>query len=115
MQPPPGFTRKRWTRFADTCAALLAEHGGELHRYGWTAAEIFGLDPEEPAECGASAGLALFLASGEGASVTGVHRGEIIYVAPSGECSRFPRECPGRDGVVAWEMAQPPRSAGEKA
>jgi hypothetical protein len=47
-RPPAGIEPRRWEKLLDDAAWLLAEHGENAARFGWDAADLFGLWPGKP-------------------------------------------------------------------
>lgn len=43
--PPHGFTPERWRQLLDDARWLADRHGGNAAALGWTASDLFGLDP----------------------------------------------------------------------
>ncbi len=48
MPPLDGFSFPQWRRVQQGCATLLASHGKEMRRLGWTAEDGFGVHPDVP-------------------------------------------------------------------
>ncbi len=69
---PPAIPPRRWAVLAATCDRLLRDHGAELHRAGWDATDLWGLDAIAPAARPDGWGVAWLL---------GDH-GDVLDVAP---------------------------------
>jgi hypothetical protein len=46
--PPADVPRERWHQFVDDAGRFLDRWSGEAERLGWTAGDLFGLDPVKP-------------------------------------------------------------------
>jgi len=100
MDPPPGFSVKRWTRTCLDAAGLLDTHGTELRALGWTATDIFGLHATAPGPAVGCYGLAMLL---DGGTITELTAERARFIRPGGAVLQM-RRGTGRAAVPAWEL-----------
>ena len=100
MPPPIGLPPERWRRVQQDAARLLAEHGDELHRAGWSAADVFGVYPASPGVAVRCAGLAVVLGGARLIEVTAEHA---VLVRPSGARLTYVRR-PAPEAVPLWDL-----------
>jgi hypothetical protein len=70
MSPPGGTNRHEWQAALDGAGRFLDQWAGKAHALGWTASELFGLNPDAPLGRLDQRGAAYFLARREVVAVT---------------------------------------------
>jgi hypothetical protein len=100
MEAPSGFQEARWRRLQIDCAWVLDNYHDRLEELGWSAVEVFGIDPVHSYPRLDCYGLAISLNGGRIISVTAT--GARIK-RPSGSVVSFQRR--RRQGAVpVWNL-----------
>lgn len=100
--PPDGVPAARWCRFLDDTRRIHEQ--GWLARaaaLGWSAVDVFGLDPAQPCERVDQAGLAWLIDGGQLAALA-ADRAAIRL--PTGSIQTYYRNA-HQQGVPAWQLA----------
>jgi len=110
MPAPATVDPARWVILSATAVRLLRDHGAELHRVGWDALDLFGLNRHAPATYPPGWGLSWLLGrQGEVLEVTP----DVVGVRPSpagGRLSFRHLGASARVGAVpAWALSDVPR------
>jgi hypothetical protein len=100
IKAPSGFQEARWRRLQFDCAWVLDNYCDCLEELGWTAVEVFGIDPEHPYLRLDCYGLAISLNGGRISSVTAT--GARIE-RPSGAVVSYQRGVPVH-AVPVWAL-----------
>ena len=100
MPPPAGVDPAQWAAVVNSASRFLDQWGAKAAAHGWTAGELFGLDPNAPLNRRDRRGAAFFLAKVEVVAVTA----EAITLRDGRNVLRLYR----RNGFdrPAWEDAQ---------
>jgi hypothetical protein len=99
-RPPVGFPEERWRRLIDDGGRFLDEWGSTAAELGWSAQDVFGLHPGEPASRLDAMGLAALIDGGQVTAVTAVSA--TIRAASSHELVYLRRV--NDIAVAAWEL-----------
>ena len=70
MYPLDGFSMSQWKWVQHGCTSLLASHGAEMTRLGWTVEDAFGAHPGVPGSAIHAYGLGLLLGDGKVVEMT---------------------------------------------
>lgn len=98
-QPIEGWQHPRWLALVQDAWDILTEWGSEAHRLGWTAADLFGVDPVAPVHRLDRAGLAVVIARGWVDRI----EGDAIHIrSRAGAALTFSK--PAKGGVPIWEI-----------
>jgi hypothetical protein len=102
MAPPPGYTDSRWRDTVTAMAAFAVVHGVAAIKLGWTAEDLFGLNPYAPATRYDGRGLASMLAPGD--RVMMLTADAAVIERPTGSRTTFRRQADGAPCVLAWKL-----------
>lgn len=97
--PPRGVDPTAWLGMMDAAGRFLDEWASKADALGWSAGELFGLNPDAPMNRLDQRGAAFFLVRAEVVAITGAE----ITIRKGGSIQRIPRTT-GR-GPPAWEPA----------
>lgn len=84
---PPGIAEAAWQGMIDAAGRFLDQWGAPAATLGWTAAELFGLDPQAPERRLDRRGAAFFLVDAEVLVVTA----DLITIRKRGSVLKIPR------------------------
>jgi hypothetical protein len=99
---PAGIPRARWTEIIATAGTIVERWGSQLAGLGWSAADVFGVDPHVPWQRLDCMGLIPLLGDAEVVAVTAE---TAVLKMRSGATQRFYRRRPAL-GVPLWELVQ---------
>jgi hypothetical protein len=97
MAVPANVTSYEWAAALNAAGRFLDQWGGKAHGLGWSAAELFGLDPAAPLYRRDRLGAAFFLAHREVIAITA----DDLTVRAGIAIQRIPRR--SAPVVPAWE------------
>ena len=97
---PRGVDARTWLAMIDAAGRFLDQWGGKTAALGWTAGDLFGLDPDAPMNRRDRRGAALFLIDAEIVAVTA----DAITIRKGGSVQTIYRRA-GLPGP-AWEQPQ---------
>ena len=100
MPAPDGFGAEAWTYVRRGCTALLASHGNELRRLGWSAEDAFGIHPTAPAAAVHCYGLGVLL---RGSRVVNMTAAGATIELSDGVRHSFTRR-PKPEAVPVWDL-----------
>jgi hypothetical protein len=103
MKAPSGFQEARWRRLQFDCAWVLDNCRDQLEELGWSAVEVFGIDPVHSYPRLDCYGLAISLNGGKLANVTIL---DAIVERPSGSLLSYTRGVP-EHAVPVWALNSP--------
>jgi hypothetical protein len=100
MAPPAGFSADRWTTIVDAIRRFDSEHVVEAIRLGWTAEDLFGMNPYAPATRYDGRGVATMLSEGDRVVALS---SDVIVIERNGAKLSFRRNN-GAPSVPAWKL-----------
>lgn len=101
-KPIRGFSPDRWRQLLDDGGRFLDHWARRAAELGWTAEDVFGLNPAAPAARQASKGLVPLIGDGK---VIDIKADRATIQMPSGSCLTYYLRRPNPDAVVVWELA----------
>jgi hypothetical protein len=111
-RPLPGFTLAHWQQLVDDGGRFLDRWAHRAVELGWSAEDVFGLNPAAPAARQDSKGLVALIGGGE---VTDIRVDRATIKMPSGNCMTYYLRRPTGGAVVVWKLATEPSYAASGA
>ena len=100
--PPAGYSDAEWLDTVTAMALFVDQHGTEAIKLGWTAEDLFGVNPRAPAARCDKRGLASLLREGD--RVVMLTTDAAVIERPSGSRATFQRQAHGAQSVPAWNL-----------
>jgi len=102
MPPPSGYSEAQWSDTVGIMAAFADQYGAKAIQLGWTAEDLFGLNPYAPAARYDGRGLTSLLRKGD--RVVMLTADAAVIERPSGSRTTFRRQAHGAQSVPAWNL-----------
>jgi hypothetical protein len=102
MAPPAGFTAERWSGIVKAMVRFAYQYAGEAVELGWTAEDLFGLNPYAPSTRYDGRGLATLLSESD--RILSLSADAAVIEGPSGSKLTFPRDRSAAPSVPAWNL-----------
>jgi hypothetical protein len=102
MPPPVGYSDTEWSDMVAAMAVFADQYGAQAIQLGWTAEELFGLNPYAPAARYDGRGLASLL--GKGDRIVMLTADAAVIERPSGSRTTFRRRPDGAPSVLVWKL-----------
>lgn len=99
--PPSGFDQERWRQLIDDGGRFIDRWAQTAAACGWSATDIFGLQPSAPAARYDGMGLVALIGGGE---VVAVRNDSATIRRPGGNCLTFYLRRPRPGAVPVWEL-----------
>jgi hypothetical protein len=111
-RPLPGFTLAHWLQLIDDGGRFLDRWAHTAVELGWSAEDVFGLNPAAPAVRQDSKGLVALIGGGE---VVDIRVDRATIKMQSGNCLTYYLRRPTAGAVVVWKLAREPGYAASGA